>query len=176
MKTQPIYICLSLYIGYFWLVSASSVTRNIRISGSLCTVLRLWGTTHEQIPSMQMAHKSKHNNKWMQILAGTRENSSGAKRERELKFGASNKESRKPAAKKHRFAQWRSHQQERLSDYSHVKTAVIAVFFFLPLCIQLNFNEFFLNAEGQINTTSTMRTEPMKGRELQTLRANTANT
>ena len=48
--------------------------------------------------------------------------------------------------------------------------------FFLPLCIQLNYNEFFLNAEGQINTTSTMRTEPMKGRELQTLRANTANT
>ena len=83
----------------------------------------------------------------MQILAGAGENSSGATTERELKFSASNKESKKPAAKKYRFAQRRSHQQEtekRLGDYWNLKTTVIAPFFFffflLHLFIQFNFN------------------------------------
>ena len=143
-----IYICLSLYIGYFRLVSASSVTS----PGSWCTivfhscyacVLRLWGTTHE-IPSMQITHKSKHNNKWMEILAGAGENSSGATTERELKFSASNKES-----KKNRFAQRRSHQQEtkkRLSDYRHLKTTVSAFFFFFFFCCISLFNSIVINS------------------------------
>ena len=70
----PFNICLSLYIGHFRLVSASSVTSSsICISGSRCTIVSFMlsmnsssvreiftlSVNHELIPSMQMPTKLK---------------------------------------------------------------------------------------------------------------------